>query len=59
MKVNKARQAVVSLRVTTEFRQTIEAVAAIMTRKQKRRVTLTDVLEDGIRLVAKREGVKS
>ena len=52
------RQAVVSFRITEEIRALVEQLSARLTIKQRRRFTLTDVLEEAIRRLAEQEGVK-
>jgi hypothetical protein len=54
MRVYKERQSVVSFKVTAEVRRTIEAMAARLTLERERRHTLTDVIEEAVRVLAKR-----
>ena len=58
MKLLGQRQKVMSFKVTATMRRTVEVLAARLTIKRGRRVSLTDVVEDGIRALAKQEGVK-
>lgn len=46
-----------NLRITIETRELIVAAQAAMMAKLKRKVTMTEVIEEGVRLVAKREKV--
>lgn len=54
----KVRTKVISLRVTAEVNRLLVMTVAAVTTKTGRRHTLTDVMERGIRTVAKEEGVK-
>ena len=51
-------QKVVSMRATDEMRMLMEALAVRLTEKRQERTTLTDVMEEALRLLAKREGVR-
>jgi len=56
--MSEKRRTVLSLKVTAELRQTVELLAAHFTTKRRERHTMTDVLEEAIKDLAKREGVK-
>lgn len=53
------RQAVISFRVTAEVRALLDKLAVSLTAKWGQRCTLTDAIEEGLRLLARREGVKA
>ncbi len=46
-----------NLRITTETEAILFAAQAAMIHRLKKKVTMTDVIEEGLRLVAKREKV--
>ena len=54
MRVKRERQTGLSLRVTDEMRRVVERLAAHLTLKTGRRHTLTDVIEEAIRRLAKK-----
>jgi hypothetical protein len=58
MRTNKERQSVLSFKVTWEMRGIVERLSASLTLKSKRRWTLTDVVEEAIKVLAKREKLK-
>jgi hypothetical protein len=49
------RQRTMNFKVTEEFRSLVERLAERLTLRRGRRCTLTDVIEEGVRLLAKRE----
>lgn len=51
------RQRVLSLRVTEEARRAVEVLSERLSADRGSSVSLTDVVEEGIRLVAAREGL--
>ncbi len=51
------RQSVISLRVTPEVRRMIEQLAAVLTIRRGKRHTITDVMEESIRMLARKEKV--
>jgi hypothetical protein len=54
----KSRHAVLSIKVTCEVRMLVEQLAAKLTLARRKRHTMTDVLVEGVRLLAKQEKVK-
>lgn len=59
VRLNKLpRQQVISVRVTNVIRDGIVSLSQKMGQRLQRRVTLTDVIEEGVRLLAKRERIK-
>jgi hypothetical protein len=54
----KSRHAVLSIKVTCEVRTLVEQLAAKLTLARRKRHTMTDVLVEGVRLLAKQEKVK-
>lgn len=57
-RTREPRQSVMSFKVTQEMRRTVELLAADLTIKRGSHHTLTDVVEEAIRLLAKKQGVK-
>ena len=51
------RQKVVSFRVTKKVRRTMELLASRMTTRGKYRYSLTDVVEEAIKVLAKKKGI--
>ncbi len=59
MRVKKgSRQKVLSFKVTPGIKTAIEQIAAALTTRRGERHTLTDVVEESVRLLAKREKVE-
>ena len=58
MRVKRDRQETMGFKVTAEVRRLVEQLAARMTVKRGERQTMTDVLEEAVRLLALRENVK-
>ena len=58
MKVKAERQSVISLRVTQEMRQLVMRLQEEISRKRNRSKTMTDILEEAIRTLAKKEKIQ-
>ena len=57
MKLTDKPQKMIGCKVTEEFRDRIERLIAAMATRRRRRVTITDVLVEGVELLAKKEKV--
>lgn len=57
MKVNHIRQRVLSFKVTQVLHDALTEIRLRMSNKEKRVITKTDVIEEAIRVLAKREKV--
>lgn len=55
--LSERRNEILSLKVTTRCRHMVEQLAAVLTIKRKRRQTMTSVVEEALRRMAKQEKV--
>jgi len=57
MKVERRLQKVISVRVTDDMKQLIDQLVVRLTEKNKVKASITDVVVEGIKLLAKREKI--